>query len=112
MKRQRKQQLDEIQAKIDNYDLDDAIVDLINLANETWNEEITQDFIDQYTAEEMAKNELETGWLARLYFFMWNVNFNACWDYIRLDWYWNCEEIDKRDVEIALEELTDALEED
>ena len=35
MKRQRKQQLDEIQAKIDNYDLDDAIVDLINLANET-----------------------------------------------------------------------------
>ena len=110
MKRQRRQQLDEIQAKIDNYDLDEAICDVINLANETWNENVVEDFIDQDTAEEMAKSELENWGLSRLYFFMWNVNFNACGEFLRVDWYGNLEEIDQRDVEIALDELKDALE--
>lgn len=69
------------------------------------------DYIDEERAEEMAKHELESGGLARLYFFMGDVNFNTC-ELYRLNGYGNLEEVRHGDIEDLLDEAKNRIEND
>lgn len=69
-------------------------------------EDIFEDYIDETTAEEIAKHELESWGLARLYFFMGDVNFN-CEELFRINWYWNLEEVDYDDIRNICDEIED-----
>ena len=69
-------------------------------------EDIFEDYITEDIAEEMAKHELESWGLARLYHFMWDVNFCCC-DLFRVNGYWNLEEVDHGDIENIISEIED-----
>jgi hypothetical protein len=58
----------------------------------------------------MAKHELEEGGLARLYYFLWNVNF-ATETVYRIDWYWNLDEVKQDDLQCYIDEFKDYIEE-
>lgn len=74
-------------------------------------EDLFYDYIDENTAEEMAKHELEEGWLARLYYFLGDVNPNAC-ELYRLNGYGNLEEARYSDIEDIIDEIENRIGED
>lgn len=74
-------------------------------------EDLFYDYIDEERAEEMAKQELENGWLARLYYFLGDVNPNTCEVY-RLNGYGNLEEARYSDIENIIEEIENRIEND
>lgn len=113
--------LQELRTNIENievtWDYEQTYNDLYNTCIEYQNN--TQDyevdlespFEDIYSydvIEDIAKSELERGGLARLYYFMGNVNFDKQ-DVIRINAYGNCEEIHKDDLELLKENILDNI---
>ena len=98
------------------YPLADTVTALYDLVNEVGGgigEYDFDDFIDINTAEELARHELDSGGLPRLYYFMGDVNL-AYEDIVRVNGYGNLEEVSIADVELLketlLEQIDDAME--
>ena len=104
----RHKKLLEIRENLEGYNttVETDYADLYNLLSDYGLEENLYDYITIEDAEEMARDQLETGWLARLYFFMGDVNWN-CAELVRLDGYWNCEEATKDDLIDIVDDIID-----
>lgn len=105
--------LDEIRESSDLWK-EEMLVWIRNLLEEYWleysfrflrEERLTSDELEDY-----AKAELESWWLTRLYYFMWDVNF-ASEDIVKLDWYWNCEEVLFSDITDEIDDIINQIEE-
>lgn len=99
------------------WNYDDNVREIQNLCidyqNETQDrklEDAFDEFLDEETCEMYVKEQLESGWLARLPYLVGDTDF-IHYDYYRLNAYWNLENIDKDDVECLIDELIDRLEE-
>lgn len=113
--------LQELKNKIEKieitYDYDETYCNLYNAVtdymNETQNwcfEYIFEDIISYDTAEEIAKHELETGGLIRLYYFLGDANLNnSFWSVFRIDDYGNLIDIYKEDLESLKQEILDEI---
>lgn len=101
--------LEEAQNYLDKYDYDECIWNLFEISNKFYEfEDITQDFMDEDTATEFLKHELEDGGLVRLYYAMWDVK--PFWnEYVRMNAYWNLEEIKKEDLQYCIDEIKDRI---
>lgn len=88
------EKLEQIRTDLNNYNccLSEWYCDLYNTLSDYDLLEYVNDIIDVDTAEMIAKDQLDEWWLARLYYFMWDVNWNTA-EIVRLDGYWNCEEV-------------------
>lgn len=111
-------ELKELKERIENiessYNYNEYYTDLYNTTIDDMND--TQDFdfeylfddiIDYDTAEEIAKQELETGGLIRLYYFLGDANLNN--DIFRIDGYGNLTDINKSDLDYIKEELLNEI---
>lgn len=89
-----KEKLLDLKNSLENYDITlyEWYCDLYNLCSEYDIEWYLDDIRNVDDVEEIAKMELENWWLARLYYFMWDVNWNSA-EIVRLDGYWNCKEL-------------------
>lgn len=86
--------------------LEEGYCSLYNFLSDCWLEEELQDYIDTSTAEELALQQLEEWWLARLYYFMWDVNWWTA-EVVRIDWYGNCEEVSTDDLIDVIDDVID-----
>ena len=100
------------------YDYEAVYAELWNTMADYWNEnqnwigeEQFNDFVSYDFAEELAKQELESGGLVRLYFFMGDVNFASC-DLLKFDGYGNLTEADINDLENLKEGLLEDIDEE
>lgn len=106
--------LDSINNNINNYNLESALSQIRDIAYHLENKgnysalELCDEYIDYDTANEMAKNQLESGGLARLYYFMGEVNFHSE-DIYRINGYGNLESVTKESIEGLYEEVVDML---
>lgn len=89
-----------------NTSIESDYADLYNLLSDYDLQDYLYDYITIEDAEEMARDQLDSGWLARLYYFMGDVNRN-CADLVRLDGYWNCEETTKDDLIDIVDDIID-----
>ena len=89
-----------------NTSVESDYADLYNLLSDYDLEEYLYDYITIEDAEEMAKDQLDSGWLARLYYFMGDVNRN-CVDLVHLDGYGNCEEATSDDLIDIIDDIID-----
>lgn len=86
-----------------------AVIDYMNETQDFSLEYLFEDIIDYYTAEEIAKSELEKGGLIRLYYFLGDANLNN--SLFRIDGYGNLEDIFKDDLDNLKEEILENLKE-
>lgn len=100
-----------------SYDLEYTYNELYNLwmdylcdTNDYELEYLFNEFCSYDLAEDIAKNELETGGLIRLYYFLGNANLNN--NIFRIDGYGNLENLDKSDLEYIKQEIIYNLEKD
>lgn len=98
----------ELKDSLEHYNttIEDWFCDLYNILSDFDGEDMLYDYIRIEDAEEMAKDQLETGWLARLYYFMGDVNWN-CVDLVHLDGYGNCEEATSDDLIDIIDDVID-----
>lgn len=97
----------DLKDRLESYwDLDGYYWELWNILSDFGLEDYLSDIISIEDAEEMAKSELENWWMARLYYFMWDVNWN-CAELIKIDWYWNCEETSAEDLISIIDDVID-----
>ena len=96
------------------YDYEDSYHKLYNLGRYYEDNEedylfcdLWEEYIDYDLAETLAKHELETGGLIRLYYFMSGCNFNN--EIYRLNVYGNLEDISKEDLECLKQEMIDRI---
>lgn len=92
------------------YKLYDLWMDYLCDTNDYEMEYIFNDICTYELAEDIAKNELETGGLIRLYYFLGNANLNN--NLFKVNGYGNLEDLDKSDVEYIKRELIYNLEKD
>ncbi len=97
------------------YDYDETYTNLRNTTIDYMNESqdwdfdrLFEDIVDEEIVEEMAKHELEEGGLARLYYFMGDVNPN-CESIFRIDGYGNLASIDKDDLSYIKDEILEEI---
>lgn len=98
----------ELKDSLEHYNttIESWFCDLYNILSDFDGEDMLYDYIMVEDAKEMAKEQLETGWLARLYYFMGDVNWN-CVDLVHLDGYWNCEEAISEDLIDIIDDIID-----
>ena len=112
----------ELRNRIDDisigYDYEETYAELWKTMVDYWNEhqqwfgeERFYDYLSYFEAEEMAKHELESGGLLRLWYFMGDVNFGCC-DLLKLDAYGNLTEADADDLEMLKAELLEDIEQE
>lgn len=101
------QQLLDLKNRLESYwDLEWYYWELYNILSDFDWEDYLSDYLTIDAAEEMAKHQLEDWWLARLYYFMWDVNRNTE-NLIKLDGYWNCEEVSADDLIDIIDDVID-----
>lgn len=101
------EELLDLKERLESYwDLEWYFAELYNILSDFYGEDLLSDYITYEDAEEMAKQQLEDGWLVRLYYFMGNVNWNMA-NLIHLDWYWNCEEATSEDLIDIIDDVID-----
>lgn len=98
------------------YPLEKTYCNLWNAMADYWNETqdfdlnceyLFDDFVDYDLAKELAKQELESGGLRRLFYFL--VDINADDDLFRVDGYGNLTNVDIPDLQGLKDELLDAI---
>lgn len=110
--------LEELKDKIEEieitYDYEETYNNLYNTVIDYENDTQDQDFeylFEEYVsydlAEDIAKNELETGGLVRLYYFLGDANLNN--DMFRINGYGNLEDINKEDLEYLKDEILNII---
>lgn len=97
-----KNQIEEAKKQLNNYNYYECYNILYNICVENNKEWLIDDIITSEEAEEMAKNELESGGLDRLFYFF---SVDRLDDLYRINAYSNLENIDKSDLENIIEEL-------
>lgn len=106
--------IQDVRTGLENYNItpEEAYCSLYNSAldYDYHLEDLFSDFVTEEEAEEMAKHELENGWLARLYCFLWDCNFCAE-SFFKINGYWNLEEVHYKEIELLIDELEDRIEE-
>lgn len=90
-------------------ELRNATIDYMNDSQDWDFDSVFDDIIDYEIAEDMAKHELETGGLIRLYYFLGDANLNN--DIFRIDGYGNLTDIDKDDLDYIKEQIIDLIDE-
>lgn len=102
------EELLELKDRLEHYQttLENWFCDLYNILSDFDGEDMLYDYIRIEDAEEMAKQQLEEWGLARLYYFMWDVNRNTA-ELIHLDWYWNCEDVFNDDLIDIIDDVID-----
>lgn len=90
-------------------ELYNTTIDYMNDTQDWSFDYLFEDIIDYELAEEQAKHELETGGLARLYYFLGDANLNN--DMFRIDGYGNLTDIDKSDLDYIKEEILNTINE-
>lgn len=111
--------LEELKNKIEEiditYDYDETYTSLYNTVidymNETQDDDfeyIFEDYISYDTAEEIAKHELETDGLIRVWYFLGDANLNG--ELFRIDGYGNLTNVYKDDLEYIKEQILDEIE--
>lgn len=106
-----KNELESIESTYD-YDgyytqLRNAVIDYENESQDWDLDGFFEEYVDYEIAEEIAKHELETGGLIRLYYFMGDANFNN--EIFRIDGYGNLTNVDKDDLDCLKDDLLDAV---
>ena len=98
----------ELESDLTNYKitLEEWYSRLYNILSDFDGENLLEDFITVDYAEEMAKQQLEEWGLARLYYFMWDVNWNTA-EIVHLDGYGNCEEATSDDLTDIIDDVID-----
>lgn len=110
--------LEELKDKIEEieitYDYEDTYNNLYNTVidyeNDTqdWDfDYLFEEYVSYDLAEDIAKNELESGGLVRLYYFLGDANLNN--DMFRINGYGNLEDIDKDDLEYLKDEILNII---
>lgn len=100
-------QLLDLKERLESYwDLEWYYCELYNILSDFGWEDYLSDYLTIDAAEERAKRQLEDGWLARLYYFMWDVNWNTA-NLIHLDGYGNCEEVTSDDLIDIIDDVID-----
>lgn len=90
--------------KLYNY-----VIDYMNDTQDFELDELFSEYVDYYTAEEYAKNQLEQGGFARLQCCIENINFYND-NIFRINAYGNIEDITKKDLECLKDEIIERLE--
>lgn len=90
-------------------ELRNATIDYMNDSQDWDFDSVFDDIIDYEIAEDIAKHELETGGLIRLYYFLGDANLNN--DIFRIDGYGNLTDIDKDDLDYIKEQIIDLINE-
>lgn len=104
MKKEVREAIKTAKELIEDYRLEEAIECLMNSSDEVY------DFLTEYgiehidTIEEIAKNEIEQGGLARMSYFVGDTNFNND-EYYIINGYGNIENIDKDFLEGLIYDL-------
>lgn len=110
--------LQELRNKINDieisYDYDktytnlrNTTIDYMNESQDWYMDYFFEDFIDYELAEDIAKHELETGGLIRLYYFLGNVNLNN--EIFRIDGYGNLTDVDIDDFKYLKQQILDYI---
>lgn len=110
--------LEELKNKIEEieitYDYEETYNNLYNTVIDYMNDTQDWDFdylFEEYVsydlAEDIAKNELESGGLVRLYYFLGDANLNN--DMFRINGYGNLEDINKEDLEYLKDEILNII---
>jgi uncharacterized membrane protein YvbJ len=84
-----------------------TVIDYMNEAQDWDFEYLFEDYVSYDLAEDIAKNELESGGLVRLYYFLGDANLNN--DIFRINGYGNLEDIDKDDLECLKDEILNII---
>lgn len=84
-------------------------VDYMNDSQDFEIESCFENIITYDMAEDIAKRELETGGLVRLYYFLGDANCN--YDIFRINGYGNLEDCNKDDLQCMIDDIIDKLEE-
>ena len=95
--------------ELEYYTLYNYVVEYMNESQDFRLEYIFEDFIDYDTAEDVAKHELETGGLSRLYFFLGDTNVWGADTLFKINGYGNLVNVDKEDVEMVKDQLIDDI---
>lgn len=107
------QQLEELKDKLHYYKIDEeeGLREARRLAEEFdyETEYLFDEYISLEDAEELAKHELEEGWITRLYYFL--GDFNPNYWIPRIDGYWNLENATSEDIEYIIDEVIKHIEE-
>lgn len=90
-------------------ELRNATIDYMNNSQDWDFDSVFDDIIDYEIAEDIAKHELETGGLIRLYYFLGDANLNN--DIFRIDGYGNLTDISKDDLDYIKEQIIDLINE-
>lgn len=93
-----------------NYSFDEAYNQIRELAEETGCEDYLNEFVDEWTAEELLKREVEEGGLARVVHFLSGVEYLSDDIYI-LDGYANLRNVTMNDYECVLYDIKREVEE-
>lgn len=110
--------LEELKEKIENIeigydyektycDLRNTVIDYMNDTQDWQFDYLFEDFIDYEIAEEIAKSEIETGGLLRLYYFLGDANLNN--SIFKIDGYGNLTDVFKEDFEYLKDEILDLI---
>ena len=104
------EKLEDIENWLNNYTLwvEEAYCDIRNNATDyDYNlEELFYDYLTSEEVDEMVVHEAQTWGIARVYYFLWDVNPMCC-DLFKLDWYANLEEVHKDDLIDLIDEIRD-----
>lgn len=85
-----------------------ACVDYMNDTQDWSIESCFENIITYDLAEDIARHELETGGLVRLYYFLGDANCNN--DIFKIDGYGNLTDCHKDDLEFMIQDIIDRLE--
>lgn len=109
------EQLENIEDWLNNYKIgtEEAYCDLRNTATDYDYdlEDLFYDYLTNDEADDYVIEQAKMGGLARVYYFLWNVNPMAC-DLFKLDWYGNLEEVHNSDLIELIDEIRDRIGED
>lgn len=106
------EKIEETEEAIKNYkyDFDSIYEELRELAEEAGCEDYLNDYVDEWTAEELLKNEVENGGLARVVHFLSGVEYLNDNIFI-LDGYANLRNVTMGDFECTLYDIKREVEE-
>lgn len=102
--------LEDAEIKLNGFELESAYHIVYDVAQELYREDLVEEFIDYDMAEEILRNEIDNGGLARAWHFLNDLDyFND--ELFRLNAYGNLSNIEFEDIEYIIAELREEIKE-